>query len=177
MTLSGLVNRSRALWRVLTGQRHSPASSGVRVLPAYAALARHRISSTDLEPRLRLLVTQLAAERSRCRWCIERGRHKWREARFPLELLRALPRYETSSLFSNRERAALRFADTITRYGDDMSPELLTDARQQLSEPEIAAVTAAVAAEHFFNPITGTLGTDVAPWGAPIGSSLRSFWL
>ena len=58
-----------------------------------------------------------------------------------------------------------------------MSPELLTDARQQLSEPEIAAVTAAVAAEHFFNPITGTLGTDVAPWGAPIGSSLRSFWL
>jgi alkylhydroperoxidase family enzyme len=177
MTLSGLVHRSCAIWRALVGQRRSPTASGVRVLPAYAALARYRISSTDLEPRLWLLVSQLAAERSRCRWCIERGRHTWREARFPLELLRALPRYETSSLFSNRERAALRFADAVTRYSEDMLPEPLTRARQQLSEPEIAAVAAAVAAEHFFNPITGALGTDVAPWGAPIGSSLRSFWL
>jgi hypothetical protein len=37
-------------------------------------------------------------------------------------------------------------------------------ARRRLSEPEIAAVTAAVAAQHFFNPITGELGADAAPW-------------
>jgi len=150
------------------------------VLPAYAALARYDISGTDLDPRLRLLVTQLAAERSRCRWCIERGRHLWREAQLSIEELRALPRYETSSLFSNRERAALRFAYAVTRYAEasgGMPLEPLTRAREHLSEPEVAAVTAAVAAEHFFNPITGALGADVAPWGAPIGSSVRSLWL
>jgi alkylhydroperoxidase family enzyme len=139
------------------------------VLPAYAALARHAISGTDLDPRLRLLVTQLAAERSRCRWCIERGRHFWREAQLSFEALRALPRYETSSLFSDRERAALRFADAVTRYAEasgGMPLEPLTRARELLSEPEVAALTAAVAAEHFFNPITGALGADVAPWGA-----------
>jgi len=27
----------------------------------------------------------------------------------------------------------------------------------------------------FFNPITGALGADVAPWGAPLGSSIRNF--
>lgn len=167
------------VWRALTGPV-AAAPAGPRVLPWYAALARYHDNLADLEPRLRLLVTQLAAERSRCRWCIERSRHLWREAQLPLDALKALPRYETSPLFSNRERAALRFSDAVTRYSDargGMPPEALTRARQHLSEPEIAAVTAAVAAQHFFNPITGALGADVSPWGAPIGSSIRSLWL
>jgi alkylhydroperoxidase family enzyme len=138
---------------------------GPRVLPAYAALARYHPTDSDLETRLRLLVTQLAAERSRCRWCIERGRHLWRDAQFPVEVLRALQRYETSPLFSDRERAALRFTDALTRYSEargGMPPESLTRARQYLNEQEIAAVTAVAAGQHFFNPITGALGADVA---------------
>ncbi len=168
----------RAIWRAFAGRRNaSVAPTGARILPAYAALARYHAHTTDLEPRLRLLVTQLAAERSRCRWCIERGRHEWREAHLALDQLCALLRYETSPLFSPRDKAALRFADAVTRYRDDMSVEPLSRARQHLSEPEIVAVTAAVAAEHFFNPITGALGADVSAWGAPIGSSIRSLWL
>ena len=151
-----------------------------RVLPAYAALARYQHHGAQLDRRLRLLVMQLAAERSRCRWCIERGRHLWREAQLSYDALRALPRYETSSLFSNRERAALRFADAVTRYSEahgGMPLEPLARARQHLSEPEIVAVTAAVADHHFFNPITGALGADAAPWGAPIGTTIRNLWL
>lgn len=148
------------LWRVVAGP-NPPA--GPRVLPAYAALARYRSGGVELEPRLRLLVSQWAAERSGCRWCIERGRHLWRDAQLPLDTLRSLSQYETSALFSNRERAALRFTDAVTRYSDaggGMPLEALTCARQQLSEPEIAAVTATVAAQHFFNPMTGALGAD-----------------
>jgi alkylhydroperoxidase family enzyme len=179
--VTDLVRRSGALWRALAGRGGpAPTPGGAAVLPAYAALARYRLTDADLDPRLRLLVTQLAAERSRCRWCIERGRHLWREAQLSLDALRALPRYETSALFANRERAALRFADAVTRFTADMPAEPLTRARQIFSEPEIAAITGAVAAVHFYNPITGTLGIEVAPsapWGAPIGSSIRSFWL
>ena len=168
-----------SILRALIGRRTPavPSPAGVRILPAYAALARYNTTITDLEPRLRMLVMQLAAERSRCRWCIERGRHLWREAQLSIDELRALTRYESSPLFSNRERAALRFTDAVTRYTDAMPLEPLTWARQHLSEPEIAAVTATVAEQHFFNPITGALGADVAPWGAPIGSSLRGLWL
>jgi alkylhydroperoxidase family enzyme len=170
------------LWRALVAPR-SPATTppaGVRVLPAYAALARYHTNSTDLDSRLHLLVAQLAAERSRCRWCIERGRHLWHEALLPRDALHALLRYETSALFSDRERAALRFTDAVTRYSEadgGMPLEPLTRARLHLSEPEIAAVTALIAAQHFFNPITGALGADVAPWGAPVGSSIRNLWL
>lgn len=174
-----IIRRGGAVWRALAARQRSAPPAGARVIPAYAALARYN-RGIDLEPRLRLLIKQLAAERSGCRWCIERGRHFWREAQLSLAELRALSRYDTSSLFSDRERAALRFADAVTRYAEasgGMPLEPLTRARQQLSEPEIAAVTAAVAAEHFFNPITGALGADVTPGGAPVGSSLRSLWL
>ena len=168
------------LWRALVPTRTSAAQPGPRVLPAYAALARYQAHSPDLDPRLQLLVTQLAAERSRCRWCIERGRHLWREAQLSIDAQHALARYETSALFSNRERAALRFTDAVTRYSEadgGMPLEPLMRARQHLSEPEIAAVTGLVAAQHFFNPITGALGADVTPWGAPVGSSVRNLWL
>lgn len=168
------------LFRAVVGRAPTASPSGPRILPAYAALARYQTDSAELEPKLRLLVTQLAAERSQCRWCIERGRHLWREANFPVDLLRNVLRYETSALFSNRERAALRFTDAVTRYSEargGMPLEPLTRARQHLSEPEIAAITGAAASQHFFNPITGALGADVAPWGAPIGSQLRGLWL
>jgi alkylhydroperoxidase family enzyme len=157
-----ILRRGGAILKTLAGSTIPSGAQrgGTHLLPAYAALARYQINTSDLEPRLRLLVTQLAAERSRCRWCIERGRHLWREAHLSTDALRALARYETSSLFSNRERAALRFADAVIRYTEDMPMEPLTIARQQLTEPEIAAVTAAVAEKHFFNPITGALGAD-----------------
>ena len=191
-TVTWLRRRLTALWSVLSGMgRAAPAASAnPRVLPAYAALARYQRGASDLNPRLRLLATQLAAERSRCRWCIDKGRHLWREAQLPLDALRALPHYETCALFSERERVALRFADALTRYtesdsGDD-APLDLAAAREHFSESEIAALTAAVAEMHFFNPITGALGADAEPravqtpdssWGAPIGTSLRGFWL
>jgi len=187
--VSGFVKRLAALWRAVARSRTAELTPTPRVLPAYAALARYLGSSADLEPRLRLLVTQLAAERSHCRWCIDKGRHLWREAHLPVDLLRALPQFETSPLFSPRERAALRFADALTRFtesaGDGMLLEPLAAVRAHLSEPEVAALTAVVAELHFFNPISGVLGADAKerrlppspPWGAPIGTALRSFWL
>jgi alkylhydroperoxidase family enzyme len=181
----------RAGWvlRAIAGRAPAPAPlpAGPGVLPAYAALARFRTGATALEPRLQLLVTQLAAERSHCRWCIERGRHLWREAVLPAEVLRALRQYAASPLFSNRERAALTFADAVTRYSDatgGMPMEPLASARAHFSEAEVAALTEAVAAMHFFNPITGALGADVQPrvpspprHPAGLPSSIRNFWL
>ncbi len=186
------LSRFGALLRTAAPRADRPvAAGGARVLPAYAALARYHMSAADLEPRLRMLATQLAAERSRCRWCIEKGRHLWRESHLPLDALRALPHYETSSLFSSRERVALRFADALTRYTESdgnhgMPLEPLAAVREHLSEPEVAALTATVAEMHFFNPITGQLGADAegptakprrSAWGAPIGTAIRSFWL
>ena len=59
------------------------------VLYAYLALARRPGQTAEVDDRTRLLVRELAAERSGCRWCIDRARHDWRAAGLPVDLLRS----------------------------------------------------------------------------------------
>jgi alkylhydroperoxidase family enzyme len=122
------------------------------------------LAAPSLDDRLELLVAQLAAQLSGCRWCVEQGRHRWRREFQPLELLRALPNYRTSPLFSDRERAALSLAEAVARYTHQdplAAGSALAGARQVLTEAEVARVAQIVAGEHFFNPATGALGRDV----------------
>jgi len=186
----------RWLVRVWRGVATPPAPRlpGPRALPSYAGMGRYLTGPAALDPRLRLLVQQLAAELSGCRWCIERGRHRWRQAFLAPAVLGALRRHAASPLFSERERAALAFTEALSRYSDaagGIPDAVLTELRRHCSEPEVAALTLAVAGEHFFNPATGALGTDARPVvvddaagaaapGRPArraaGSAMRNLW-
>ena len=64
-----------------------------------------------------LLVRELAAERSGCRWCIDRARHDWRVAGLSVDLLRSLARHATSAGLSERDRAALALVDAVACGG------------------------------------------------------------
>lgn len=181
------------VWRALRTppQRGMPSP---RVLPAYAALGRAVRDTVEIEPRLRLLVRQLAAELSGCRWCIEQGRHAWRQAFLPTPDLGALRHYATTPLFSDRERAALAFAAALCRYAEaagGMPDAVLTELRRHFAEPEVVALTRLIVSEHFFNPQTGALGADAgatpvaggaASWPASgperraAGSAMRNLW-
>ncbi len=81
-------------------------------------MGRYIAGGAALDPRVDLLVRQLAAELSGCRWCIEHGLHRWRHAFLPVAELGALRRYAASPLFSARERAALAFTEAVSRYTD-----------------------------------------------------------
>src|SRR5437773_6649553 len=50
---------------------------GPRALPSYAQMGRYIAAGVALDPRVDLLVRQLAAELAGCRWCIEYGLHRW----------------------------------------------------------------------------------------------------
>lgn len=156
---------------------------GPRALPAYAALARAGTAAATLDLRLRSLVRQLAAELSGCRWCIEHGRHLWRQAFLSPDELGALRRYAASPLFSERERAALSFTEAVSRYRDaagGIPDAVLAELRRHFTEPEVIALTLAVTGEHFFNAATGALGADagsvVGPARRVAGSAIRNFW-
>jgi alkylhydroperoxidase family enzyme len=173
----------RRAWKALA-QAPAARLPGPSVLPAYARMGRYGAAgSVSLEPRLRLLVQQLAAELAECGWCVEHGRHLWRRAFLSLEELQALRRFRESRLFSDKDRAALAFTEAVSRYADRMGgmPDtVLTELRRHFSEAEVAALTLAVTSEHFFNPATGALGADTqsTPAGArrAVGSGMRNLW-
>ena len=133
-------------------------------LPGYAALGRLGHSRGDLELRLRLLVTQLAAELSGCGWCIGRAQHQSLQAGLPSETLGAVRDWAASPVFAERERAALALVDALTRYSareGGISRQVMETARRHFSGSEIAEITVAATAEHFFDPATGALGAEV----------------
>ena len=178
-----------SIWKTLSAP--PPARlPGPGVLPAYVRMERFA-SGAALEPRVDLLVRQLAAELAGCRWCIEHGLHRWRQAFLPIGELAALRYYAASPLFSSRERAALAFTEAVTRYAEGAGgiPEsVLAELRCHFSEQEVAALTQAAAGEHFFNAATGALGADaqLGPAGTAggslpgarraAGSGVRNLW-
>ena len=73
-------------------------------------MGRYIAGGVALDPRIDLLVRHLAAELSGCRWCVEHGLHRWRQAFLPVAELGALRRYAASPLFSARELPILGVA-------------------------------------------------------------------
>lgn len=170
-----------------------PLLPGPHALPSYARMGRYIVGGAVLDSRVDLLVRQLAAELSGCRWCIEHGRHRWRKAFLPATELAALRHYAASPVFSARDRAALAFTAAVSRYAErtgGIPGAVLAELRRHFSEPEVAALTVAVTGEHFFNATTGALGADarVAMAGAAAreqalgarraggGSAMRNLW-
>jgi alkylhydroperoxidase family enzyme len=56
------------------------------------------------------------------------------------EMIQALPDFDDSDLFTPREKAALRFADTLARDHRQVSDDLFDELRTHFSEPEIMAL-------------------------------------
>jgi len=132
-------------------------------LPAYAALGYWRPPQRPLDARLELLVAQLSAQLSACRWCLDQARHRWLAAFLPQLDLSHLLGYERSAHFSERERAALALAEAVAGYSDrdaSAAAEALQRARRHFAERELVQLIRTAAGSHFFNPATGALGRD-----------------
>jgi alkylhydroperoxidase family enzyme len=116
-------------------------------LYGYLALGRRPGTGGSVDDRTRLLVRQLAAERSGCRWCIDRARHDWRAAGLPVDLLRRLDRRDPDAGFSDAERAALALVDAVACGG---SGEAIAAVRRHFSERATAELIACMADHHLF---------------------------
>jgi hypothetical protein len=132
-----------------------PQSPGEHAVTGYLALGRRLGCGATLEHRTVLLAGALAAELGGCRWCIDRTRHDWRIAGFPLHLLDQLRLDVRSTLLTSRERAALAFVTAIagpqTNRGD------IDLAREILSDNELAELTAIVAEHHCLEHVDSNL--------------------
>jgi alkylhydroperoxidase family enzyme len=152
-----------AAWLSIPRRERSQPLPGPLGLPAYARLARTWAPIEPLPSRLHLLVTQLAAVRSGCRYCVQHARHTALKAGLRPEVLDRVARYTSAGHFSDAEHAALALADAVTGFAEDEGGfplEILVRARGHFREGQIVALVAAAAAEHFFDPGSGRLGRD-----------------
>ena len=79
----------------------------------------------------------------------------------PDEKMRDLANWRESDVFSNLERAAIEYAERLTRTPADVPDELFERLRAELDEPQLVELTAAIAWENYVGRFNR--GFDVTP--------------
>src|SRR5262245_61436438 len=77
-----------------------------------------------------------------------------------VDKVRQVTAFATSPLFSERERAALAFAEALTITGQTVTDALFARVRAHYSEAEIVELAAAVAIENFRSIFNIALGVE-----------------
>jgi len=87
------------------------------------------------------------------------------------EMIRDLPRFRESPHFGPRERAALEYAEQVTRASAQVSDGLFTSLREHFAEAAIVELTAIIALENFRSKFNSALKVPAQGF-CPIGVTL-----
>jgi AhpD family alkylhydroperoxidase len=111
------------------------------------------VAGCGLEHTLRELVKIRASQINGCAFCIDMHTKDARAAGETEQRIYALNAWRETPFFTERERAALAWAEAVTRIGGGVPDDLYDEARRQFSEKELVDLTWAVAAINAWNRV------------------------
>lgn len=126
----------------------------------YRALDRN---SSPIEPALRSLLTVRVSQINWCEFCVDLNSAAALERHVPETKLDALKDFEHSPFFSDREKAALAYAETMTRSTGKADATLMAELKRHFDEDAIIELTALIAFQNLSSKFNATLG--VPPQG------------
>jgi AhpD family alkylhydroperoxidase len=111
------------------------------------------LARCGLEPALLELVKIRASQINGCAFCIDMHTKDARAGGETEQRIYALNAWRETPFFTERERAALVWAEAVTRIGGGVTDDLFAEVRKQFSEKELVDLTWAVAAINAWNRI------------------------
>ena len=134
----------------LEAQKASPAA-----YHAMLALEMFVRKSSKLEPSLIELVKMRASQINACAFCIDMHSKDARAAGETEQRLYALNAWRETPFFTDRERAALAWAEAVTLVAEGHVPDAVyEEARRHFSEEELVNLTMAVIAINGWNRLS-----------------------
>jgi len=115
-------------------------------------LQKFQLKGIKLDPELHFLVTTLTAQINGCNFCVDIGRAVAVLHHLHMEKFNAILEYRTNPLFSERERAALAYAEEATRH-KRVSDATFETLRKHFNDREIVEITWLNAVENYYNLI------------------------
>jgi AhpD family alkylhydroperoxidase len=113
-----------------------------------------------LDLKVRYLAYVRASQLNRCRYCVAHNGAAARRAGVSKEQLEALADFQTSPLFSDLERLAIRYAEEMTTRVQ-VGAELVETLRARLGPAALVQLTLTIAAANFTNRFNEALGTEL----------------
>ena len=95
-----------------------------------------------LEERIRNLCELKGAAMIGCEYCVDLGSQICRNSGFSDEELLAIPRYNSSELFNEREKVALDYTVAVMRTPVDVTDELFAKLQEHFTTEQILELTA-----------------------------------
>ncbi len=123
--------------------------------------ATKQLDKVDLDHRLRELVRIRASQLNGCAYCIDMHTKDARAVGETEQRIYALPAWRETPYFTNKERAALAFTETVTLLAETHVPrQAYDDLAAEFTEQEIAALIALVVTINAWNAI----GVSTRAW-------------
>ncbi len=148
----------RSYGRVITTARVYALDSGL--LLAVGLMEEVQEGAKQASAPVKQLARMLVAWRIGCPWCLDFGTRTSEKLGVTDEQLRALPDYEHSPLFSEEERAVLRYADAMTRIPVQVPDALFSALKAFSTDRQILEITAAIAWENFHARVNHALDLE-----------------
>jgi AhpD family alkylhydroperoxidase len=123
--------------------------------------ATKQLDKVEFDPPLRELVRIRASQINGCAYCIDMHTKDARAIGETEQRLYALSAWRETPFFTERERAALAFTESVTLVAADHVPtEAYEAVAQQFSEDEVAALISLIVAINAWNAI----GVSTRAW-------------
>ena len=125
---------------------------GVALL--YGMIDRKR---SPLSPALRSLVTVLVSQINNCSFCVDLNSASLLKRGVAPEKVEALADWRGSDLFDAAEKAALDYADAVTRYDRGVDDALFADLRGHFDDDAIIELTGLIAFQNLSSKFNSAL--------------------
>jgi AhpD family alkylhydroperoxidase len=134
-----------------TKARLNPYQAAPEAMNAMLALETY-VQQCGLEPILIDLVKTRASQINGCAYCIYMHTREARNRGETEERLYLLDAWHESSLYTDRERAALAWTDAVTRVAETHVPDAVYETvREQFAEDELVKLTLLVSTINAWN--------------------------
>ena len=114
------------------------------------------LESFSIDPRLRALVELRVSQVNGCGYCVDLHAREARDRGESQQRLDALPVWHDSPFFSDREKSALAWAESLTRISDTHAGDAEFDAvRRHFTEQDAVELSLSVSLANFWNRVAG----------------------
>jgi uncharacterized peroxidase-related enzyme len=131
------------------------------ILRAFAGLSGAVLMTGEVERELKQLVAFVASNAAGCRYCQAHTSHAAERIGVSPAKLDAAFEFETSDLFSEAERSALRLAQAAGLVPNASRDEHFVELRRHFDEPQIIEIVSVISLFGWLNRWNDTMATEL----------------
>jgi len=131
------------------------------LLQGFGAFAGNVLGGGELDPGLKQLVAFVVSNAAGCRYCQAHTSHSAERRGVSAEKIAAAFEFDSSSLFTDAEKAALRVALHAGMVPNAVEPEHMEALQQHYNEKQIVEIIAVISLFGFLNRWNDTMATTL----------------